>query len=134
MIPKKSNLLYRELAEEMNIPVELVEDLIQTFYKEIRSSLTNLKHPRINVEGLGLFEARPSMVKKSIDRYKKGLVSHDTSTFKAYYNKKMLEDKVEALEKLSQKIDKDALEKEIFKKKKDEKYIKTNLAEPESDN
>jgi hypothetical protein len=74
------------------------------------------------------------MVKKSIDRYKKGLVSHDTSTFKAYYNKKMLEDKVEALEKLSQKIDEDALEKEIFKKKKDEKYIKTNLAEPESDN
>jgi len=133
MIPKKSSQLYKEFAEEMSIPAELVEDLMQSFYKEIRSNLTGLTFSRINVEGLGQFVARPSLVKKSIERYKKALNSHDTSTFKAYYNKKMLEEKVESLEKLNIKINEMDLKKETFKKKKDEEYIKTNLGQQETD-
>lgn len=73
MIPKKSNELYKELAEEMSISVELVEDLIQDYYKNLRNKLTNLTNPRINVEGLGQFVARPGLVIKSIERYKKAL-------------------------------------------------------------
>jgi 4-alpha-glucanotransferase len=134
MIPKKSNQLYKEFAEEMNIPAELVEDLMQSFYKEIRNNLTGLTFPRINVEGLGQFVARPGLVKKSIERYKKALDSHDTSTFKAYYNKKMLEEKVECLENLDIKINEMDLKKKEFKKQKDEEYTKTNLGQPETDN
>jgi 4-alpha-glucanotransferase len=134
MIPKKSNELYKELAEEQNVPVELVEDLMQVFYKSIRDNLTGLTYPRLNVEGLGQFVARPSLVKKSIERYKKGLTSHDTSTFKAYYNKKMLEEKVECLEKLDQKIAEADLKKQHFKREKNEEYIETNLGQPETDN
>jgi 4-alpha-glucanotransferase len=134
MIPKKSSQLYKEFAEEINAPVELVEDLIQTYYKNIRNNLTNLTYPRINVEGLGQFVARPSLVKKSIQRYKKALDSHDTSTFKAYYNKKMLEDKVECLENLEKKIDELDLKKQEFKKQKDEDKSQRNLEEPETDN
>lgn len=134
MIPKKSNELYKELAEELNVPVELVEDLMQSFYKSIRDNLTGLKHPRINVEGLGQFVARPSLVKKSIERYKKGLTSHDTSTFKAYYNKKMLEEKVECLEKLDQKITEADLKKQQFKREKNEEYTQTYLGEQKTDN
>ena len=134
MIPKKSNELYKELAEEQNVPVELVEDLMQAFYKSIRDNLTGLTYPRLNVEGLGQFVARPSLVKKSIERYKKGLTSHDTSTFKAYYNKKMLEEKVECLVKLDQKIAEADLKKQHFKREKNEEYIETNLGQPETDN
>lgn len=134
MIPKKSNELYKELAEELNVPVELVEDLMQSFYKSIRDNLTGLKHPRINVEGLGQFVARPSLVKKSIERYKKGLTSHDTSTFKAYYNKKMLEEKVECLEKLDQKITEADLKKQQFKREKNEEYTQTYLGKQKTDN
>lgn len=133
MIPKKSSILYKELAEELNCPLELVEDIIQYYYKEIRNNLTNLTHPRINVEGLGQFVARPSLVKKSIQRYKKALDSHDTSTFSAYYNKKMLEDKVECLENLDKKIAEQEEEKENFKKDKNEKQFKRDLEEPETD-
>jgi nucleoid DNA-binding protein len=121
MIPKKSNELYKELAEELNISAELVEDLIQSFYKSLRTEITNLSHPRINVEGLGQFVAKPGLVRKSIDRYTKALSSHDTSTFKAYYNKKMLEDKVEALEKLNLKLIEKEFKKQEFKKDKYEK-------------
>lgn len=133
MIPKKSSQLYKELAEEMHIAVELVEDLMQSYYKEIRSNLTNLNYPRINVEGLGQFVARPSLVKKSIDRYKKALDSHDTSTFSAYYNKKMLEEKVECLENLSKKLDEAEIKKQNFKKQKNEDQFKGDLEKPETD-
>jgi 4-alpha-glucanotransferase len=134
MIPKKSNQLYKELAEEINVPVELVEDLIQSYYNKIRNNLTGLTHPRINVEGLGQFVARPGLVKKSIQRYKKALDSHDTSTFKAYYNKKMLEDKVECLENLEKIIDEQELKKQKFKQDKYESKSKGDLEEPKTDN
>lgn len=133
MIPKKSNVLYKELAEEMSISVELVEDLIQDYYKNLRNKLTNLTNPRINVEGLGQFVARPGLVKKSIERYKKALDSHDTSTYKAYYNKKMLEDKVECLENLNQKIEEQELKKQHFKQNKYENNSERTFQEPETD-
>lgn len=133
MIPKKSNQLYKELAEDLNMPVELIEDLMQSYYKEVRNNLTNLSHPRINVEGLGQFVARPGLVKKSIQRYKKALDSHDTSTFSAYYNKKMLEDKVECLENLDKKLDEFENKKQEFKKQKNENQLKGDLEEPETD-
>ena len=133
MIPKKSNTLYKELAEEIDVPIELVEDLIQAYYKNLRNELTNLTNPRINVEGLGQFVARPGLVKKSIERYKKALNSHDTSTFRAYYNKKMLEEKVECLESLDKKIEEQELKKQHFKQNKYESNSKRTFQEPETD-
>jgi 4-alpha-glucanotransferase len=129
MTPKKSSTLYKELAEELNVPTDLVEDLIQVYYKNLRTELTGLTNPRINVEGLGQFVARPALVKKSIQRFKKILESHDTSTFRAYYNKKMLEDKVELLENLDKKLDEEKIKKETFKKTKNESCTKSNLGE-----
>ena len=58
MIPKKSNELYREVAEDLEVSEDLVEDLVQLYYKEIRKNLTGLKYPRINVDGLGQFVAK----------------------------------------------------------------------------
>lgn len=129
MIPKKSSAICKEVAEDLDVSNEFIEDLVQFFYKEIRKNLTTLSHPRINVEGLGQFVARPGLVKKSIIRYKKALDSHDTSTFKAYYNKKMLEDKVECLENLNKKIEEFNVKKEEFKKTKHEKRTETDLGE-----
>lgn len=133
MIPKKSSALYKDLAEEINVPIELVEDLIQTYYKTLRTELTNLTQPRINVDGLGQFVARQALIKKSIERYKKVLDSHDTSTFRAYYNKKMLEEKVEKLEALEIKIKAQNQKKQDFINKKNESSIKSNLGEQDAD-
>lgn len=126
MIPKKSTVLYKELSEEMDLPQDLIQDFIEFYYKEIRSNLTGLTHPRINVDGLGQFVVRSYVVRKAIPRIKKVLENHDTTTFSAYYNKKMLEDKVEALEKIEKQIVSLEEKKEIIQKQKDE-YTKNNL-------
>lgn len=129
MNPKKSSQLYSEAADDLNLPSDLIEDLIQFYYKQVRDNLTGLKHPRINVEGLGQFVAKPGLVRKSIPRFKKYLESHDTSTFSAYYNKKMLEEKVECLEKLEQMINLEEKKKEEIQKLKNE-YTQKNMGKP----
>lgn len=133
MIPKKSKLLYKDVCEEMNVSEHLVDSLIDFYYKELKNTLTNLKHPRINVEGLGQFVIRKNLVNKSIPKYNKMLENHDTSTFRAYYNKKAIEERVQLLEKMSEMIYQESLRKEIFNQNKNEKYTQTNLEQPETD-
>jgi hypothetical protein len=117
MIPKKATRLYKQTAEDLNVNESLVEDFIEFYYKSIRSSLSSLSHPRINVEGLGHFVSKPSWIRRSIERISNSLEKHDTSTFGAYSKKIRLEENLGLLIELEKKIsleeDKKKLHKEI---------------------
>lgn len=127
MTPKKSSILYKPVAEELNISETLVEDLISFYYKEVRFHLSSLSHPRINVDGLGHFVAKSFFIEKTIPRLTNKLIIHDTSTFNAYFSKKQSELKLESLIALKLKIDEEADRKTKFKKIKNEGFIKNNL-------
>jgi len=129
MIPKKSSKLYTTVSEDLNINTNIVQDLIEFAYKELRTLLTNLDHPRINMDGLGHFVAKTSLIRRDIPKYKQRLENHDTSTFGAYYNKKMTEVKLDLLIKLEEKITIQENKKITFKKTKDENSAKNNLGE-----
>ena len=118
MNPKKSNKLYREVAEELNVSDTMVEETISFYYNHIRQMLSSLTEPRINVEGLGHFVVKTKMVKNAIPRLTKSLQNHDTSTFAAYFNKKGVETKLEQLLLLEKKITAQEKKKETFKKLK----------------
>jgi nucleoid DNA-binding protein len=120
MIPKKANELYKSVAEDLNIEESLVEDLVDFMYKNLRKNLSNLTHPRINLDGLGQFVVKTKAVNKSIERITTNLLNHDTYTFSAYFNKKTLESKLASLIKLEAEITQQKLKKDQFKKKKDE--------------
>jgi nucleoid DNA-binding protein len=122
MNPKKVKKIYEAVAEDLNLNKDLVEDLVEFYYKDVRKLLTNLEYPRINVDGLGQFVAKPKAVSGSIDKITKSLDDHDTSTFKAYHNKKAMEVKLDLLTKLHSKIlDQESKKQEFLKTKKDEK-------------
>lgn len=129
MIPKKATKLYKQVSEEMNIDESLVETFIEFMYKNLRSDMSNLKYPRINVDGLGHFIAKPHLVRKSIARADKVLKEHDTSTFGAYSKKIKVEEKLKLLVELESKISAEEKRKEEFKKTKDENSTKNNLGE-----
>jgi nucleoid DNA-binding protein len=133
MIPKKATKLYTQVADELGVNATLVEDLIECFYKDVRQNLTSLTHPRLNVEGLGHFVVKPGTVRKTIPRYQKSLENHDTSTFGAYYNKKMIEGKLEALIDIEKKISQQEDKKEQFKNKRNEDKSQRDMEEPETD-
>lgn len=104
MIPKKARNLYKQVSEELDTTESLVEDFVEFVYKDLRSNITNLKYPRLNMIGLGHFVAKPLLVRKAIPRYTRNLENHDTSTFGAYYNKKQVEEKLQKLIELEKKI------------------------------
>jgi hypothetical protein len=129
MIPKKASKLYRQVSEDLNIEEALVETFIGFYYKTIREYMSDLKHPRINLDGLGHFNAMHSVVKSGIAKCNKSLDNHDTSTFRAYHNKKSLETKLEKLIAIEEQIAKAQARKDNFKKTKNESSTKDNLGE-----
>jgi nucleoid DNA-binding protein len=129
MIPKKSSSLYKEVSETLNSNETLIEDIVEFYYTEIRKTLSDLKYPRINVEGLGHFVAKTGLVKKSVPKYKNILETHDTSTYGAYFNKKMIENKLELLIQLEHKIIIEEIRKDEFKKTKYENNSESNMGE-----
>ena len=130
MIQKKANSLYKEIVEEFDISEDLLESLIENYYKTLRKKMSNLTDLRLNVDGLGHFVVKVQKVKKAIPHYKKVLDNHDTSTFGAYHNKKSVEEKLELLNKINIKAEEELLKRKTFK---DEKYTKTDLAESKTD-
>mgnify|MGYP003139671064 CR=1 FL=1 len=116
MNPQKARKLYQIHSEENDVSKDLVEDLLDFYYKNVRALLSKLHHPRINITGLGLFIAREKAVKSAIPRLQKYLEKHDTSTYTAYYNLKKLEEKIDGLNSIKEQIEKEKLRKEIFKK------------------
>ena len=129
MNPKKSNKLYKEVSEELDLTEDLVQDFIEFYYKEIRKNLTDLLHPRINVDGLGHFVAKTFIIRKAIPKYQKFLEIQSTETFAEYFNKKNTETKLNALISLESKLTEIEHKKEIFKQTKYDKYTKENLEE-----
>jgi len=130
MIPKKASSLYKEITKEFEVSEDLVETLVENYYKTLRKKLSSLSDLRINVDGLGHFVIKIQKVKKAIPHYEKVLKNHDTSTFGAYHNKKNVEEKLELLTEINKKAEQELLKRKTFK---DEKYSKINLAKPETD-
>ena len=129
MTPKKATKLYKQVAEDLHIDEALVEDFVEYLYKNVRSCLSNLSYPRINVEGLGHFNVKPTWVRRSIKKSTELLENHDTSTFGAYSKKIKVEEKLNLLIELEHKISLEEIRKTEFKKLKDESSTKDNLGE-----
>ncbi len=118
------------MTKELDVSEDLVESLVEAYYKKLRKKMSSLSDLRLNVDGLGHFVIKIQKVKKAIPHYEKVLKNHDTSTFGAYHNKKSVEEKLELLNSIHEKAEEELLKRKKFK---DEKYSQTNLAEPETD-
>ena len=127
MNPKKSNKLYTEVSEDLNLNEEQVEDIIEFYYKEVRRNLSDLVHPRINLDGLGHFVAKPIIIKNAISKNKKFLDAQRTDTFAEYFSKKNTKTKLDLLINLENKLTEIENKKEIFKQTRYDKYTKDNL-------
>jgi nitrogenase subunit NifH len=53
--PKKAKELIPKVAVELDIPEQLVKDVTDFYWQEIRKSLSGLKHSRVHLTNLGDF-------------------------------------------------------------------------------
>lgn len=130
MNPKKSSKLYAVVAEDLNISESLVENLIELYYKDLRTCMSQLSHTRLNVTGLGHFYAKSQKIKKDIVSIGAILKTHDVSTFKAYFNKKNYEETLDRLIILDKELTE---EKQLRINHKNESSTKSNLGEQDTD-
>jgi hypothetical protein len=126
MIPKKPEVVIKVVAEEYDLPVSTVDDIVTFYYKEVRKNLSSLEHIKVNLPGLGDFVMRKRSVESLIKKYKNLNNKYDTQTFINYHNKKNAEQK---LLKLSAAIIKINEFLETKKKFRDGKQNNNNLEE-----
>lgn len=56
--PKKAKEFIPELATKLNLSENLVEDIIDFYWQDVRKSLSSLKHSRIHLTNLGDFTVK----------------------------------------------------------------------------
>lgn len=66
MRPKKIRDLIPEVAKEQGIPEQDMNDIISLYFKEVRSSLSNIDTQCIHMEGLGRFNLKGWRLKYAI--------------------------------------------------------------------
>ena len=58
MQPRKAKEYIPQVANQLLIPEQTVEDIIRFYWQEVRKSLSSLKHPRIHITNLGDFTVK----------------------------------------------------------------------------
>jgi hypothetical protein len=69
--PRKAKEFIPKTAENLNLSENLVEDVIDFYWQEIRKSLSSLKHQRVHVTNLGDFIIKHWKIDNKIDSLEK---------------------------------------------------------------
>jgi len=91
----KAKALIPKVAKQLHIPEELVEDVINFYFKSVRKKIEKLSTDRIRVTGLGVIHVRPEKLKESIDKLNNALNSENGKSFKRIVKRKKLEEALE---------------------------------------
>ena len=125
MIPQKPKDIYACTAEVEKVSEDLVEDVMDFYYKAVRKKLSDIEDIAIFVEGLGTFKTYRSKLLKNKARYErlKGRVS-PTDSFRNFSIRKEADDRIEKINKLLALLDEEDKRKKEVKEKKDEYALK----------
>lgn len=126
MIPKKPEIIIKEIAERNDMPISMIDDIISFYYKELSKKLSSLEDIRINVCGLGHFVMKRLSVEKLVKKYENMLNKYDSQTFINYHNKKQAQIKLEKLYHARKKINEFITYKKAFR---DGRKTNNNLEE-----
>jgi len=97
MIPKKPKVLYKQVAEDLDLPESLIDAFMTFYYKEVRKLLSDLSYTRINIDGLGQLVVKERTIDGLLNKYNSRMEKADTKTFSNYFNKKNIESKLEKM-------------------------------------
>ena len=127
MLPKNSKHFVIPTAEKLGINVNIVEDVITSYYSELRKSLVNCDHHTYQIEGLGIFKVKLRELPKLLARYYKHVEVLKTETFNQMVLKKDIENKLARLQHLQRIINEEHKRKKEHLEKKHESKINTTL-------
>jgi len=124
LVPKKATTLIKPTAESVGLPEELVQNVVDFYWSEMRKKLTEANTHNIFIDSLGTFTAKPWVVSKTIDKYKKMIALYKAKTdesemsFKTFSIIKELEIKITKLVHIQELIAADKLKQKSIKEKR----------------
>jgi len=96
--PKKPKILLDDLHLELDLDKNLVSDIIDFYWSNVRKSMGQITYPRINIENLGVLELKMKSLQNTIDKYQNALNKSDNSNFKKYSKYMAIKTRLELLE------------------------------------
>lgn len=81
MIPRKPNSFFPEVASELDVTEELVESVVDFYWKDVRKQLTEPTDISITLIDFGVFEVRKKQVEYLIAKYKRILGGMKLTTY-----------------------------------------------------
>ncbi len=133
MIPKKPKEIIKQVAEELDVPQSMVDDVITFYYKTLRKKLSNLEDLKFSNPGLGHFLIRNTGVAKTIKKYESMRSGMGDATFSNYHNRKLIEARLDKLYAINEKIKEFMEVKKKFKDLRYGKQTEGHLEEPKTD-
>ena len=110
--PKNYRGFFEAVADDCEVHVDLVDDLINFFYGKVRSNLESLEHSKILLPNLGTFNLRKARLDHAIKKNKDILRNMAKTTYKGYDAHVPVKEKIKLFEKAA-----DRLAEEIKQKK-----------------
>jgi nucleoid DNA-binding protein len=69
--PKKAKDFIPDVASDLGIPDDLVKEVVNYYWEEVRRSLSSLKHQRVHITNLGDFTIKHWKIDEKIESLKK---------------------------------------------------------------
>jgi len=125
--PIKSKDLIASVANETNLSTDVVNEIIKTYWKEVRTSLSELKYPYVHIANFGTFKIKYWLINKEIEKFTNILAKMKSSyiSVRKQYIINTAEDKLRLLENLQKEYVSEIQRKNFIKLHK--KNVKTNI-------
>lgn len=132
MNPKKYKDNIPAVAEMNNLDEMCTRDIVDFYWKEVRKAASELKSPRLQVQGLGYFQVYKTRLKVRISEVSKFfLIPPDQMTFQRHAVKIAMEKTLDITKKMQAMLDEDTERLQIFKELKYGENIKRGLEKPQ---
>lgn len=119
MRPKKAKELLQGVADELSLPLKMVEDITNHYWREVWSSLTNAESIKVHVTNLGDFNIKHWLLDKEIEKLENFQSSTRLKGTQRYAAGLKMEDKLSILYNLKDMISEENQRKEfIYEHKK----------------
>ena len=115
MKPTNHKSFFEEVAKEIGVHKDVVDDFVTFYYGKLRKNLSELKDTHINIANLGTFILRKSKLEKAIKRQKDILGNLEKMTYKGYDKHIPVKEKIESLEKALKLVNTKLKKKKDFK-------------------
>ncbi len=132
MLPKSHKAFIKTVAQEQAIDENLVADVIGFFYSDLRKALVELRDVRLKIPNFGVFTVKKKELVKIKEKYEQHLKVLKSETFNQVTLRKDIEVRLDAINRILEKLENERQERKEFYKMKHEKYF-SNPQQPKTD-